>query len=355
MPPPLSTDALDAPATIRLLHELRRERLLSDDAHAEAVALVRPASSWVTWARTALLVLGAGLVLAGVIYFFAYNWKEMGRFEKLGVAGSAMVLCILTAVTVGIERLGGKMLLLSGSVLVGVVLAVFGQIYQTGADAYNLFVGWAALMLGWVVVSRFAALWFVWLLVAETGMTLWFGQVALPAYGWPYEVMSFAAGVVNLVALALYEALGWKITWLRERWLRIVLFMMALFPLTVVVLKVIFMSELRWIFGNNPEHVMNNVYVPVWLAMVGGGFWLYRYIKRDFACVALLGASVCTVVLSLIGYWMYSGKLEDGREPIFTTLLFLLVIGGVTTALTFWLRKVNLQMNGGPQEKPASL
>ncbi|MBC8290414.1 MAG: DUF2157 domain-containing protein, partial [Planctomycetes bacterium] len=45
----------------------------------------------------------------------------------------------------------------------GVFLAVFGQVYQTGADEWLLFAGWAGLILPWTALSRFEALWILWL------------------------------------------------------------------------------------------------------------------------------------------------------------------------------------------------
>ncbi len=47
-----------------------------------------------------------------------------------------------------------------GSLRAGrILLAVYGQTYQTGADPYELFFGWAILIIGWVAISRFAPLW----------------------------------------------------------------------------------------------------------------------------------------------------------------------------------------------------
>ena len=62
------------------------------------------------------------------------------------------------ALLAGLDRAFGQVLLIAGSVLTGVLLAVIGQAYQTGADVFELFVAWAVLILPWVFVSRSAAL-----------------------------------------------------------------------------------------------------------------------------------------------------------------------------------------------------
>ena len=105
-----------------------------------------------------LLLFGSALVLAGIIFFFAYNWAAMGKFLKFGLIEAGIIVCIVASHLRGRTDLSGKVLLLSGAVLVGVLLAVYGQIYQTGADAYGLFICWAVLIFGWVIISEFAAL-----------------------------------------------------------------------------------------------------------------------------------------------------------------------------------------------------
>ena len=66
---------------------------------------------------------------------------------KLGSVQLAIFGCLGAAYFQNLQQLPGKVLLLGASVLIGVFLAVFGQVYQTGADAYNLFTMWALLIL----------------------------------------------------------------------------------------------------------------------------------------------------------------------------------------------------------------
>ncbi len=165
-----------------------------------------------------LLFLGSALVLTGVIFFFAYNWASMGRFLKLGVIEGGMIACIIASRRRGSGELEGKVLLLSGSVLVGVLLAVYGQVYQTGADAFELFVGWGALISGWVIVSEFAALWIVWLVVLNTGTILYWLQVGDPAHSIPYEWLCLGLAALDGGALALREAgAERRLAWLKGR------------------------------------------------------------------------------------------------------------------------------------------
>ena len=72
----------------------------------------------------------------------------------------------------GFDRPAGQALLIGASVLTGVLLAVIGQVFQTGADAFELFLVWTVLILPWTLASRSAAHWLVWLVVACTAVSL---------------------------------------------------------------------------------------------------------------------------------------------------------------------------------------
>lgn len=76
---------LNRKADVGIIRKLYRDGLLSDEALIAASAVLRPISSWFSWARRMLLFLGSALVLAGIIFFFAYNWAAMGRFLKFGL------------------------------------------------------------------------------------------------------------------------------------------------------------------------------------------------------------------------------------------------------------------------------
>ena len=52
----------------------------------------------------------------------------------------------------------------------GAVLALVGQTYQTGADVWELFAAWAALMLPFAWLSRSTASWVLWLGVANLAL-----------------------------------------------------------------------------------------------------------------------------------------------------------------------------------------
>jgi len=319
---------LHQPARLRSLRQLQRDGLLDATALASATRRLRPPNHWFAWVEQQLLLLGTALVLAGTIFFFAYNWAEMGRFAKLGLIEAALVACLLAACWRGRSRLTGKVLQLAAAVLVGVLLAVFGQIYQTGADAYELFAGWALLILGWVIAAGFAALWVVWLLLVNTAAILYWQQVAHPAYALPYEWLCLFLGLVNLGALVLRETgLQRGLDWLAGAWLRGLLLTGGLVALTVPVLHLV-LAEAR--LGG-----ASLLTALAWLLAVAGGYAWYRRACPDMLPLAIIVMDLCVVLLTLIGHHL----LDGSHDLAVLFLLFALVILGVVSGAALWLRR----------------
>ena len=204
-----------------LVHALLRAGLIAPERYLEALRTVRDDRFWRHWGRRVLLALAVGQILAGIVFFFAFNWADLPPFAKLGVIQAGIVICTLGAWLGRNQPIAWEALLTAACVLVGVLLAVFGQIYQTGADAYTLFVGWAALILPWVLASRALVPWAVWLVVTGAGAVTYAVQIAIPL-GW----ISLEGAVLLLAlfygfALLVREtAMRYGIPWLRPLWPR---------------------------------------------------------------------------------------------------------------------------------------
>lgn len=80
--------------------------------------------------------------IAAVTSFTAYNWKLMSNFQKLGVPSLLIILGALLYLFFKEEKYKNLVLFLT-SFLIGTLFAVFGQVYQTGADSWILFRNWA--------------------------------------------------------------------------------------------------------------------------------------------------------------------------------------------------------------------
>lgn len=126
-----------------------------------------PLGQWRAALSLGLALLGAALIGAGVIHAVAFNWQAMGRAVRLCLPLVAMTGCALAGWRMGMERLGGVILLSLACLLAGAALLVHGQTYQTGAHAWQLFATWAVLIAPWVWVARFAPLALPWVLLVN--------------------------------------------------------------------------------------------------------------------------------------------------------------------------------------------
>jgi uncharacterized membrane protein len=216
------------------LRRLRAAGLISARDYIAASNAVRDEAAWARWGRRALLALGAGQFLAGVVFFFAYNWNDLSDIGKFATIETALVIAAGGALLAGIDRAFGQVLLIAASVLTGVLLAVIGQVYQTGADAFELFVAWAVLILPWAVVSRSAVHWLLWLVIADAGLALYGEQVLTVVDAVPRGDVWVLVGATVVVALVLREiAVRKGHDWPAPHWTRLVLLFAALAILLV--------------------------------------------------------------------------------------------------------------------------
>lgn len=324
---------LNKPADYGIIRKLYNDGYLNDDAFTEAGALVRPASMWFSWTGKMLLFYGCALVLAGVIYFFAYNWAKMGRFFKFGIIEMGIISCVIASYMRGVTQLSGKTLLLAASVLVGVLLAVYGQIYQTGADAFELFTAWAALITCWVIISDFAALWMVWLLILNTGAILYWSQVGEPTDFIRFDIFCLCLATLNGSALALREAgVHRGLDWLSGRWNRWILL-----PATLVILSI---PVTILIVDSKPEEEISSMFPYIWLLFAACSFAYYRLKSRDMTSLSLVVTNACVLLLTWIGHMLFSNmntiwRTHDGGP----FLIFALIILAVVSASAFFLKK----------------
>lgn len=165
-PPP------DTPLTPALVHRLWRAGAVPPGRYADALAMARDDTAWALWGRRLLLALAVGQVLAAVVFFFAWNWADLPGLVKIALTLGLTVACALAS-RLKIRVEARRALLFASGLLIGVTLAVFGQHFQTGADAWQLFALWAALLVPWATTRKSPALWALWLVVAETGLALY--------------------------------------------------------------------------------------------------------------------------------------------------------------------------------------
>ncbi len=122
------------------------------------------------WLPRGVALLASTLLGLGLIFWVAANWDALGRSIRFGLLqGLVAATCAAAFFRPPARAPLGLLALLT----CGGLFAYFGQTYQTGADAWQLFALWAllALPLAWGVRSDIV--WAPWSLVALSAISLW--------------------------------------------------------------------------------------------------------------------------------------------------------------------------------------
>ncbi len=152
------------------LTEQRIDRVLKENVYNDK-------ETWQKFLQLFFITFGIGFTVSGIVFFFAYNWADLHKFAKIGLIEGLIIattsLVLLPKININIRNI----ILVGAAVLVGVLFAVFGQIYQTGANAYDFFLAWTVFVTLWVIVSNFAPLWLLYLILINTSFILYSQQV----------------------------------------------------------------------------------------------------------------------------------------------------------------------------------
>lgn len=201
------SDPLDDRASALRLHALAGAGLLGPEALARALEQIgrRPtAETWYGFARVQLILLGTVLAVVGAIFFIAANWDSMPPQLRIGLAAAVMAAATLAGGWIGLTRLTGRAAALAGGLLFGPLMALVGQVYQTGADAWELFFAWSLVLAGYALATRFAGAWVCALALATTTAYLYVGQAlggdpSQPPGLWVSFAVTLALTAVGLV------------------------------------------------------------------------------------------------------------------------------------------------------------
>lgn len=181
-----------------------RHSNMSEDAVQQILdeSVYNDATSWQKFLKLFFMGLGVGFMVAGVVFFFAYNWADLNKFIKMGLV-QGLIVVVTGIVLFSKLKLDIKNTLLTGAaVLVGVLYAVFGQVYQTGANAYDFFLGWTLSVTLWVFISNFPPLWLIFITLIHTTLFLYEEQVA---YAMPDVMLYMIVFLINAFFLVAFK------------------------------------------------------------------------------------------------------------------------------------------------------
>lgn len=164
---------------------------------------------WNKFLHYFLLVAGVAFTVAGISFFFAYNWDELPKFVKMGIVEVLLIASVLSVVFTSWSKLVKQIILMGATCLIGTLFAVYGQIYQTGADAYDLFFGWSVFAFLWVIAIRFAPLWLMFIVLVCT--TLWLYAIQIVSDNeWLVAILGNLVTWLGVIAVIVAERMRMK-------------------------------------------------------------------------------------------------------------------------------------------------
>ncbi len=291
------------------------------------VANVAPdGKTWRTFIDALLLWLG-GLALGfSGVFFIAYNWNDLGRFLKFGLVEVCIVLVIVAYWKLGGEAVAGKVSLFLATIFLGVLLALYGQTYQTGADPWQLFFTWALLMLPWALIGRFPLLWIVWVVLINLAIVLYhqtFRSVFWVMFSSDSGMLWMVFGF-NTAALIAWELLAETWRWLSERWAIRLLAVASGVSITWLVMHAIFIHE--------GDKALSGL---VWLTWLGALYVFYGRLRPDMFMLA--GGCLSGIVVAVA--FLSKHLLKEFSSGSFLLLAFLVIAMGTGAAV--WLKQVH--------------
>ena len=290
------------------------------------MSLLRPdGAAWHRFLDHLFIWLG-GLALAfAVLFFVAYNWNELGTITRFALIQVLIIAAIVGYWKLGTQKLAGKVSLLVASILVGVLLALYGQTYQTGADPWQLFFTWAMLVLPWALIGCFPAIWVMWVILINLSIVLYHQAFsgAFSVLFSPFTNMLWLLFAFNIVVLLLWELAIHRWARLNERWaLRLV----AVFAGLVITWLVLY---------DIVQYKDSQVYPGlVWIGWIAAMLFVYLRVVRDLFMLAGICLSAIVVVMVFV-----SRHLFNGDEAAAFLILAVMIIG-MGAGAAVWLRHV---------------
>lgn len=284
-------------------------------------------NDWHKFIKQLMFWLGSLSLAFSLMFFIAYNWDAMGRFARFTLIEVAIISCVIFYWKLGADNIKSKILLLSASISLGVLLAFYGQTYQTGADPWQLFFSWALLMSPWVIISQFSVMWVIWLILFNISILLYYnvrGGLFLFAFR-SDEILYLLIFIFNVASWITWEISAKRFNWLNERWAIRVIASISGFAITLLLINVI--------FGSSRYGVLSTF---LYLLFIGASGFIYR--KKIPDLFILAGTCLSAIIITTL---FFSNILFKNGDEIGAFLFMTLLLIGMATGATVWLKKIH--------------
>ena len=309
-----------------VVDDLHRRGFIDQKARDSVLELLYPHVSWGTWTAQLFTILGWIFIVSGLVFYLSFNWENMSASYKLHTLIAGIICCAAGAWAFTLSTLQGQLFLTAACMLVGAFIAVFSQIYPTSIDNYQLLLIWAVLIVPWVLISRFAALWYIWLLILNVTI----GSFWILASRNNLDALYFGLFILIVLDsgfLLLREIAEYQLSWCQQRWQRLLLGI-SLLALTLVPIITIILSW-QW---KNPYLLSSAI---LGLIVQCGLLYYYRLIRLDMWMLAATIISLCLASCTLGFKLLYGIITAQDLFWLSMSIIALIVFSLGATALRF--------------------
>ena len=304
---------------------------------------VRPGyAQWRTFLIPVLFCLGLLSLVAGALFFVAWNWAHMPKITKFALM-ELLIVALAAVVWWRWYHRAARSALLAAGLSFGALFALYGQVYQTGADSWELFRAWLCVLLPLALIARQNSLWFCSWLVANLAFQLYYTTLslslenALSFDSLTYLPTAALYGYLAVLALCLIlrEALALQAikhhpeSWLASRWFSRVMAGFLLLLLTSIV------AGRLYDWGRDIHFTLITGF---WLITLLTGYYLYRYRHPDL-CMLTLGTASLTATGCVLIMQLFDNSYDVGDLFLIGCLMAVWVAGN-GVLLLHWRRRL---------------
>lgn len=260
-------------------------------------------------------LLGLSLLLTSIVYFFAANWSYFDRLTK--VCLSVALLLFFYSLHFLFRKYSNKLQFLSNwlfvatGIVFGVVVAIIGQVYNSHADNYQLFLVWLIPILLCAILTKYRPFYVLTFVLAHVSIYFFLFPSAYSIAWNNIEILVMLFGIVILDAVIFY--LFYK-NILESKTILYLSFIMFHIACYFIVLN-----------ESLPLHFLTNI-VYIFVFIISFYYWYKKHLQRALLVITGVFAS---------GYILYRGIYWVTTHYGELALLFLLLFaaGLVFTSL----------------------
>lgn len=269
-------------------------------------------------------ILGTSLLIAAIVYFFAANWGGLERGLKVGLITLLLIsfygLCFLFTQILPLRPLIGKLALFAGVMAFGVSVALLGQLYNSHADSYLLFLVWLIPSLLFSIITRFQSFYILSYILIHLTFAFYVFPTAVSFNRTEGEIILYLLflAALNLLLFALIRKNAFTSSILQYG--SFLIFHLIWLGLTM-----------RWVFESYAL-ILNLSYI---ILLIGSLYW---FVKTAHARPYIVLTSLA--LAAYVSSWMFSWMIDNASEWFFVLVIFL-AMALVMMAIFFvkWMKK----------------